>query len=1099
MNKFLTPPTENPTFQVPNTTPPDSNRFLKTPSSGGMVFQVGEGLTPEQTATAYKVIKTSDQYVDNPPLLYKGYYDQVSPTGLQKISEGLNIFFSPYSTPQEKNQALGDLVAPVFGATSGLTEAANGSGEISKIFLQNLADTKSPNEIFNLIKNFNVPSDVITPLSEKLASANTVDEVKNVLLGDEFSAPTVADGNILRANDFSNPVSRENAVVTQPALPTQNRLGIELGAQEAPLNRLIQPLAPQDQNLPKPNRFLSTSSYPKSISSIMNSVKPDVPSNIVRSIPIRSNEISPELIQRAEGLAIKKETIINSPYQKLLKYISKNGDFKGELPEVTGKGPTEFGKKGDVIIQDVFSHYKNIPDSEQVRAGMETYLTQRKQFFDDLKILKKDVADFKEKARNSKIEQRTQEALDRQAKFESQPLFQTLSEIEPPETSRGVKSPKLDFSIWKDVHSLGGQKFSKIDTGVFKMARDNFARNIEKVAPKEDVAKLVKFIVDPVNKGATEMVRVANEEKIALRKAIVEDLGIRLRSVDDYLSAAYSQGYISEGDFMANAQNPDAARKAIKVAQDYYSKKINQDWNPELQKYGYDPIPVRPNYLPHMADINFWTENFGFLKSDNELPTSVIGKTEHFKPGKIFSPRQLKRMGNASGVGLIDALNKYADSVNKQIYSIKPLSNARAFQKYFDLAIKTSEMTPEPLKLQNFKANLTSYIDNNLAEKRTGFDRDIKEKMIGNTAELVKGISNKVADAILLFNPAVAMTHLVSTALNAGTVGSLPLARGLYETMTSPFKEEFSKIDGLQSDLLLRRYPIDQIDSLWYQDAKKAGGFLLKVMDQFKVKLSVASKYYEMTSKGMPPEQAMNIADKYGARIAGDPTWGNKPNLFMNRNLSAFTKFQLGMNDAVSVLTHDIPYGGEEFSNERKLSMATKYIKFAVYAFLLDQLYDTTKGQKKGIDPIDWFLTIAGLNNEGRDKTLFDRLKLAGTDIGGDLPFINFFTGNFVLSDTLSTLAKSQNLKTGILNSIASIVPGGAQIKKTVQGVEAYNKGEARTPSGKTQRFPIKQNFPNFLRSVLFGPNSVPEATQYFNSIGQTKSGSSKGGNRFLK
>lgn len=75
---------------------------------------------------------------------------------------------------------------------------------------------------------------------------------------------------------------------------------------------------------------------------------------------------SPQQIQ--DEITALKDTIANNPATALGKYANKNGT----LPEVTGTGPSIFGKTGDVITQ---AHGFN--DSEQARTAYEQLQQQK--------------------------------------------------------------------------------------------------------------------------------------------------------------------------------------------------------------------------------------------------------------------------------------------------------------------------------------------------------------------------------------------------------------------------------------------------------------------------------------------------------------------------------------------------------------------------------------------------------------------------------------------------------------------------------------------------------------------------------------------------
>lgn len=67
-----------------------------------------------------------------------------------------------------------------------------------------------------------------------------------------------------------------------------------------------------------------------------------------------------------------------------------------------------------------------------------------------------------------------------------------------------------------------------------------------------------------------------------------------------------------------------------------------------------------------------------------------------------------------------------------------------------------------------------------------------------------------------------------------------------------------------------------------------------------------------------------------------------------------------------------------------------------------------------------------------------------------------------------------------------TIVPGGAQIKKTIGGIKAFNEGRDKTPSGKT-RFRIPQDTTTRIQTAVFGKSSIPAARKYYDSLGKKK------------
>lgn len=60
------------------------------------------------------------------------------------------------------------------------------------------------------------------------------------------------------------------------------------------------------------------------------------------------------------------------------------------------------------------------------------------------------------------------------------------------------------------------------------------------------------------------------------------------------------------------------------------------------------------------------------------------------------------------------------------------------------------------------------------------------------------------------------------------------------------------------------------------------------------------------------------------------------------------------------------------------------------------------------------------------------------------------------------------------------LIPGGGQLRKTLQGIAAYNRGKDVTATGKT-RYVIPHTLGSFLQASMFGKSSLPEAQAYYN------------------
>lgn len=98
------------------------------------------------------------------------------------------------------------------------------------------------------------------------------------------------------------------------------------------------------------------------------------------------------LEERKIALDIQKEELKNNPLNNLSKYQARRGEFKGQLPEVTGNGKGTFGVKGDTILTE---HLGNI-DSETARAKYEKFKSDKASVTEQEAQLKQEIKQYKE-------------------------------------------------------------------------------------------------------------------------------------------------------------------------------------------------------------------------------------------------------------------------------------------------------------------------------------------------------------------------------------------------------------------------------------------------------------------------------------------------------------------------------------------------------------------------------------------------------------------------------------------------------------------------------------------------------------------------------
>ncbi len=757
-----------------------------------------------------------------------------------------------------------------------------------------------------------------------------------------------------------------------------------------------------------------------------------------------SMELS-SLEKKGSELEVRKEAIDNNPAKQLVKYAKD-----GKLPTVTG-GPEakgKFAKRSDDIVTEL-----GFKSPEAAQTALDKYRDAKEKYEADVREFKSDKAILYKKfiADAEKYNGATTHPTGR---YDAE-ITEANGGVVPPVVRGNIKAPEMDMTKLKDIAAL-------------RLGRDTMERNLEKVAgPYAD--ELKDFLIEPVRKNEVDRVKFMNETRAEVR-AKVKEWGIKRRSRDSSLVQLLGEGKVTLDEVKKQSKN----WKNIESASDYFRKMYDHmldKLNEERGKFWYAPIPKHAEYFRHFNDINEWTKQFGFLRNDSNLPTSIAGMSSTFKPGKPFSTTELQRTGNLTSYDAIGGMDNYLESISKQMYHIDSTQRGRALEKYIRSVAKQNPRTVLP----NFVQNVQEW-SNLVSGKAAMIDRSIESTVGRPIMKAMKTISNLVGKNIVVGNVSVAMTHLVSLPLNLATVDKVPFTRGLLGTLVSPLKAEpITHVDGVESSFLTRRFPEKYILPTNFQKAEETLAWVFKVTDMFKSKLTVSSKYYEGLSKGKTKTEAMAEADKYAGRIIGDYSTGNRPNLMSAHVTALLAQFQLGVNDSMSVLVHDIP----QWEQKNKWKITSRLVAFAIFSYLFNIIYKKIRGAGKGIDPIDAALTIAGMNDEGAGQDFISRLSMAGKDVAGELPFSSLAAGTFPLKtaifDPLYNMA-TNNDRLGAAESLASNVispiGGGAQAKKTIEGIQAVNAGETNTGSGQ-RKTAVEQTPLNYVKGAIFGKSAL--------------------------
>lgn len=632
-------------------------------------------------------------------------------------------------------------------------------------------------------------------------------------------------------------------------------------------------------------------------------------------------------------------------------------------------------------------------------------------------------------------------------------------------------------------------------------------------------------------------------------------------------------------------ENPDLDQKKIRDAVDSFRKiydALFQQMNEVRVRNGYEPINYRSGYFPHFQPgdgdgiLAAFGRAMGISTDVTALPTAINGLTHTFRPGIQWFGNAQERLGFNTAYDAVEGFDKYIEGVADVIYQtdniqkLRQLANqvryrttSEGIRKQVD-AVLADESLSEIDKqnriekiyesgqftLSNFVVELEEYT-NLLANKKSRHDRSVETDAGRKWYKLAKDIEGRVAANMVSINPASWLTNFIPLAQGNATLGRGRLLKGMWDTLKS-YKENDGFVE--QSTFLTNRRGSDPLVKSWQKGEMPSGGVQravrqigeavgkfgdiapqgMELIDNFVSDSLVRARYEQNLAKGMSEATAMDEADAWTAGVMADRSKGSMPTLFMRKNplTKLVTQFQLEVNNQLSYLFKDIP---RETKKAGIKVLTWALVKFAVGAWLYDELYEYLIGRRPALDPIGilndtvgdltgWEIPnlvqmgVDAISGEKPDfstekTSLYEAAANLGTEIVEQVPFtgaLNLFgadldvgrmpisnaipdLGNILKSMTDKDLASNKRADL-FLRELADtagaylLLPyGGGQLKKILQTAEAIVRGgrySITNEGEKKLQYPVYNDeamdiAENAVFGSLFGTTALPAGRQW--------------------
>ncbi len=604
-------------------------------------------------------------------------------------------------------------------------------------------------------------------------------------------------------------------------------------------------------------------------------------------------------------------------------------------------------------------------------------------------------------------------------------------------------------------------------------------------------------------------------------------LGEFRHNPDSTVTPQIIEEFLAEHKDKIDEAKVDEAITQIRQIYDDILPRVNET----LREFGMKEIPYRQGYFPHFVEekqgklaklLNWKTQK-------TDIPTSIAGMTEEFKPKKSWQSFDKQRMGDITEYNALQGLDTYLHGALDWIYHIEDIQRRRTVENYIryihsDEGVKakidelkaSNEYDADELQEQidlilkeaanplgNFVTDLRTGT-NTLAGKKSSMDRGMEAMFNRQVYSTMTNVSNRVSANQVVASISSAMTNFIPITQSWGEVSPISSLIAMGDTLRADVKGGDGIIE--KSTFLTNRLATEQklYKTTWDKIGEKAG-WLMEAVDSFTSQTVWRSKYMENLKAGMSENEAIRNADQFAENVIAGRSRGNMPTIFDSKNplIKIMTAFQLEVANHYGYLFKDMP---QDVQKNRVGRLAAGYAKIFIGAYVYNALYSSLMGRTAALDPIRMIQEfLSDIFDDEDDEELVDNLLDFGDEVLEEVPFIGGLVGGGripissafpygegpwqIVTNTAADISEGnwENLTKEWMNPLYYIAMpmGGGQLKKTVQGLSMFSDDlpmpGSYTDSGNL-RFPVDETLGNVLQAGIFGQWASENARDYFDN-----------------
>ena len=471
------------------------------------------------------------------------------------------------------------------------------------------------------------------------------------------------------------------------------------------------------------------------------------------------------------------------------------------------------------------------------------------------------------------------------------------------------------------------------------------------------------------------------------------------------------------------------------------------------------------------------------------------------------------------------AVSKNIAELKEQLYSPDP------DKSFADIEAKLTAAYDE-VKLNNYFGTYATWLDdytNNIAGKQSSFDRAFEYNIGRKTLNLGKRLNNTYSAAVIVGNLSSAFNQTVQLPFALTECGIRNMTRAFVDMLPGSDRLNKTAEFDKKSTFLAGKRGVDYAsERAWNEKVTAAGGKFFESVDMAVTRLILRAKYYQVTeaNPNIGFDAAVREADRYISAMVGNRMKGAKPVLFNQKNVITRTlaAFQLEQLNFAEYVARDVPakyraYYKAHGTHATVRKIARELISALINVFVFNRLAELLYGQTPAagdalgilVDSLgagwnltgnDFLLTLADDlcqtmtgerklgTRERSDFSAQNALSEFGGEVGDDVPLVNNILAMLGVTNSklplpqvkAVTKAASGDFKGAaaqIPSDLATWVPFGSQVKKTVRGAKLIADKGMYSSSGKLM-FASDMNMWDCIRAVLFGPTANEEYRENF-------------------